>query len=204
MAGWLTLRNSGYMEVMSIEIHEQIRRSRLNGVIALFAALTLLMPAPAAAAPPELRIIAETELEFGTFAVIGSGYRIVGPDGSVQSSGLFSMSNSDTSPARFTIRYDRGNNGRRPLNLRLQLTLSPAPTVMQGGLAAQLSNYRTDIPGAANVSPGQIIEVTIPNCRTRICSTSFNVGGRLDVQSNSGGGRIAIPIPADVVLISVR
>jgi len=186
----------------------QTRRSRPRSVTALFSVLfsvlMLLAPARAAAAPPELRIISETELEFGTFAVIGSGYRIVGPDGSIQSTGIFSMSSSDTSPARFTIRYDRGNNGRRRLNLRIQLILAPAPMVTQGNLVARLSNYRTDIPGAANVSPGQIVEVTIPNCRTRICSTSFRVGGRLDIQSNSGGGKIAIPIPAEIVLISVR
>ena len=173
-------------------------------IAAMMAAIALLVPAPALGAPAELRIIPEAELRFGTFAVIDRGYRIIGANGSVQSSGVFSISNGDTSPARFTVSYDRGNNGRRRLNLRIQLVLAAAPVINQGGLVAQLSGYQTDLPGASTVQPGQIVEILIPNCTQRVCQTTFNVGARLDIESNAGGGRLEIPIPADVVLISVK
>ena len=107
-------------------------------------------------------------------------------------------------PARFTIRYDRGNASRRRLNLRIQLVLSAAPVVTQGGIVARLTSYTTDLPRAGVVQAGRVIEVDIPNCVQRVCSTSFAVGARLDIRRNFGGGNIEIPIPVDAVLISVR
>ncbi len=170
----------------------------------MFALFALLLPQPVAADRPRLRIIPNSELRFGTFAVIDRGYRIVSPGGTVQSSGIFSITSGDTSPARFTVRYNRGNNGRRRLNLRIQLVITQPPPVTQGGITAKLSGLQTDLPGAANVQPGEVIEITIPNCRTRICRKSFNIGGRLDIENDYGGGKVEIPIFADVVLISVR
>lgn len=170
----------------------------------LSALLLWTTPTAIKTAPPQLRIIPQTDLRFGSFAIIDRGYRVVDPAGGVQNVGIFSIASGDTGPALFRIRYDRGNNGRRRLDLRFQMVLSQAPVITQGGITAQLSQYQTDIPGYANVQAGEVIDISIPNCRTRICRTSFNVGGRLDVASNYGGGTIRVPIPADIVLISVR
>ena len=167
------------------------------------AVLLLAIAAPASAAQPELRINADTDLRFGTFAVLNSGYRIVSPNGNVQSVGIFSISSGDTSPASFTVSYDRGNNNRKPLDLTIHLVLSAAPVVTQDGVVGRLSSYQTDLPSAGTVTAGQIVEINIPNCRQRVCQVTFNVGARLDVTRNYGGARLEIPIPADVVLISV-
>ncbi|MGB7408592.1 MAG: DUF4402 domain-containing protein, partial [Pontixanthobacter sp.] len=170
---------------------------------AMLALIGLCAP-PAHAARPQLRIVSEGELRFGSFAVMDSGYRIVGPNGGVQSSGIFSITSGDTGPARFTIQYDRGNNGRRRLNLRIQLVLSATPVVTEKGIVARLSSYRTDLPGAGAVQPGRIIELNIPNCTQRVCSKSFSLGARLDIERSFGGGQIEVPIPIDAVLISVK
>ena len=176
----------------------------IRRLFAILAAMCLLMQHPAHAVPAQLRIIPQTELRFGTFAVLDQGYRIVGPAGNVQSVGVFSTTSGDTGPARFTISYDRGSNSRRELNLRIQLVLAAAPVVTQGGITARLTSYQTDLPGYASLAAGQVIEINIPNCRQRICERTFHVGGRLDVDRNFGGGSVGLAIPADAVLISVR
>lgn len=170
----------------------------------MLAAAAAGLPTGAFGAPAQIQITPQSDLRFGSFAVMDRGYRIVGPSGNVQSVGIFSINNGDTGPARFTISYDRGNNGRRLLNLRIQLVLSSAPVVLQGGVEARLTAYQTDLPGYSTVTAGQIIEINIPNCVQRVCQTSFNLGGRLDVDRNFGGAQVSIPIPADVVLISVK
>ena len=175
----------------------------LLAAAALFGAF-LLVPNLANANSPQLNVIPERDLRFGSFAVPSSGYREVSPTGTVISSGVFSLNTADTGPARFTVVYDRGNNGRRNLNLRIQLVFSPPPTVQVGGVTAQLSAYRSDLPNAPQIAPGQIVEIFIPNCRTRTCSRTFHLGGRLDVTRTFGGGRVAIPIPVDATLISTR
>ncbi len=167
-------------------------------------AVSLGMSAPAKADQAQIRITSDANLRFGTFAVADRGYRIVSPAGAVQSSGVFSTASGDTAPARFTISYDRGNNSRRNLTLQIQLVMSAAPVITQQGIIARLSVYQTDLPGAASVQAGQIVNVTIPNCVQRVCSRSFNVGGRLDVERSFGGGIVELAIPVDVVVVSVR
>ena len=176
----------------------------LAGCAAMALPLAILCAHSATAAPRQLNIVSDSDLNFGSFAVLDNGYRIVAPNGSVQSQGLFSVNSGDTSPARFTVIYDRGNNGRRRLNLRIQLVLSSAPVMTQDGIVARLSSYRTDLPGAASVQAGRIVDIDIPNCVQRVCSKTFNVGARMDIQRAFGGGHIEVPIPADVVLISVK
>lgn len=160
---------------------------------------------PAAIAnKPELQIITNADLRFGAFAVPTRGFREISPSGSIISAGIFALNDSGTGPARFTVQYDRGNNGRRRLDLVIELVLSAPSTFTNGGLTAQLSRYQTDLPGYSFVQPGQVIRIEMPNCTQRVCSTSFNLGGRLDVERSFGGGPVVIPIPADAVLVSVR
>ncbi len=109
-----------------------------------------------------------------------------------------------TGPAQFTLTYDRGNNGQVRLNIQLQLILLPAPVVTQQGVVARLTGYQTDLPGAARVAAGQPVLVSLPDCRQRLCTVSFRVGGRLDLERTSGGGRIDVPIPMTVSVLSIR
>lgn len=173
-------------------------------LIKMGAICACLCLGPAQATPSQLSVVSQTDLRFGSFAVMGAGYRIVSPSGAVQDSGIFSTSASGTGPAQFAIVYDRGSNDRRALDLQIQLIFSPPPTVQIGGVTANLSDYQSDLPGAPQIIPGQVVEIQIPNCTTRVCQTTFRMGGRLDVNRNFGGARIDIPIPVDAFLVSVK
>lgn len=151
-----------------------------------------------------MQIIPQSELSFGTFAVPTRGFREVSASGAVTSSGIFALSDTGTGPARFTVQYDRGNNGRRRLDLVIELVFSAAPVFNNGGVVAQLSRYQTDLPGYGVIEAGQVIRIELPNCLQRVCSRTFNVGGRLDIDRSFGGARVAIPIPVNAVLVSVR
>lgn len=173
--------------------------------LAAICGLVFVAPRPALADKPQLQVIPNGDLRFGRFAVMGTtGYRTVSASGAVSDGGIFSTGTGDTGPARFTVLYDRGNNGRRVLNLQIQLVFYPPPTIVVGGVTARLSDYQSDLPNAPQVAPGQIIEINIPNCRSRVCQTSFSLGGRLDVERNFGGGRVNVPIPVDATLVSVN
>lgn len=180
----------------------------LRKVLRLHATIVTLLlflgPQAAQADTAQLRVIPVSDLRFGSFAVMDNGYRVVRPDGSVQSSGIFSAGTSGTGPARFRVSYDRGNNGNRRIDLEIELRFAAAPVVTQGGIVAELTQYESDLPGYANVAAGQPVTIRIPNCRARVCETIFNLGGRLDVERNYGGGTVVLAIPVDAVLISVR
>lgn len=171
--------------------------------IALLLCLALA-PQRAAADSPQLRVLPLAELRFGTFAVPDVGSIEVSPSGAVQRQGIVSVTSGDTGAARFSVRYDRGNNGRQRLNLLIQLTVSAPTSFVQGGVTASLSRFQTDLPGYATIAPNQIIEIRMPNCTQRVCETSFNLGGRLDIDRRFGGAAVAVPIPVDAVLVSVK
>lgn len=174
---------------------------RLGAVAALaFAAGA----APAMAVPSKLLILNPVLLRFGTFAVPSSGFREVSASGAVTSSGIFALDAGGTGPARFTIQYDRGNNSKRRLDLVIDLVFSTPPAFAQGGLTARLSRYQTDIPGYGVIAPGQTVRIDLTNCLQRVCSRSFNLGGRLDVDHTFGGGNVEIPIPVYAVVVSER
>jgi len=179
-------------------------RWRTASALAAFSWLTLFASPAAIANQSALRIISNSELRFGTFAVPTRGFREVSASGAVTSAGVFVLSDTGTGPARFTVEYDRGNNGRRRMDLEIELVMSAPPAFGSGGLTARLSRYQTDLPGYSFIEPGQVIRIEMLNCVQRVCSRSFNVGGRLDVERIFGGGPIAIPIPVDAVLVSVR
>lgn len=161
------------------------------------------LASPAAQAQSaEIRIIPDRDLSFGTFMVFGSGARTVSASGAVSDVLIVPLEGMATSPAHFTITYDRANNGKSVIDLELEVVMSSAPRIRQNGLEAQLSAFETDLPGALNIRPGQPIRISILNCRTRICSRSFQIGARLDVTRQFGGGNLVIPIPLDVTIVS--
>lgn len=164
----------------------------------------LLWSVPAGADSPLLRILPESELRFGRFAVPTRGSIVVSPTGAVTRNGVISVSPGDTSPARFTVRYDRGNNGNKVLQLRIRLVFAAPGGITQGGVTASLSALQSDLPNYPTIAPNQIVEITIPNCRQRVCERRFTIGGRLEVDRRFGGAGVSIPIPVNAFLVSVN
>lgn len=151
-----------------------------------------------------LTITTEQELQFGQFAVTGTGYREVLPNGVVRSSGSTSFGRSGARPARITIRYDRGSNETTSIKPIIHLVISPPPAVQVGGKRVRLGQIQTDLPNAGIITPGAIVEVPIPNCRVRVCEKTFSLGARLYIDDDLGGAEINIPIPIDAVLVDLE
>jgi hypothetical protein len=172
----------------------------------MITVLILFSAQPAQGKPATLDIVPQKELRFGSFGVLTSGTRTVSPSGAVTSTGLIPAQGSVTGPAEFNIVYDRGNESRRATTLVIEVILMAPPRLTQGGLTATVSDFTTDLPGAATLAPGQPVTFTIDNCITRLCARSFRVGGRLQVQRSYGGGPISIPLPitANVILVDGR
>lgn len=171
-----------------------MRRAALLPAAALLAALSAL-PGTAVAKQPTLAVRAEADLDFGALVVPSAGWRVVGATGATSSGGLMPAGASGTSPARFTVAYDRGNEGNKVLNLTIEVVLVSLPSASISGVRARLSSLDTDIPGVPRLIPGQVVRLRIANCRTRICAQTFRVGGRIDVERSSGGGRLVFPLP---------
>lgn len=177
---------------------------RLAACLSVFICALVWPPSPLHADQAQLRILPQSELRFGSFAVPSRGSIEISPSGSVNRDGIISITSGDTAPARFVVRYDRGNNGRNRLDLQIQLIIAAPTTFVQGGITATLSRFQTDLPGYASIAPNQIIEIRMPNCLQRVCETSFNVGGRLEVDRRFGGAQVSVPILVDAVLMGVR
>jgi len=180
------------------------RAAYIAGSKAGLACLMLAAAAPAGAKVPEVRVTADADLRFGRFMVFGSGTRTVSASGAVSDVAIVALEGSSTGPASFTVSYDRGNESRHVIDLEFDVVFTVPPRVRDAGIEGNLSAFETDLPGATRVAPGQAIRIAIPNCRTRVCSRSFNVGARLEVTRHFGGARLAIPIPVDVVVIEAE
>lgn len=168
------------------------------------AAVALLSSPAIEAKTPEVRVQPEGELAFGTFMVFGSGARTVGSSGLVSDFSIVPLEGTRARPARFTIEYDRGNESKHVLDVTLQLTFFAPDMHRQGGVEARLSAFETDLPGHSSISPGELIELQFDNCRTRICSKTFHVGARLDVNRQFGGANLVIPIDFNARVVTAE
>ncbi|MFC3098944.1 DUF4402 domain-containing protein [Alteraurantiacibacter palmitatis] len=175
---------------------------RLLTLLGLLAGLGLPGSMPLANTP-QVSILPERELSFGTFMVFGSGSRTVSATGALSDVGIIALEGRPTGPARFTISYDRGNQSRNAMELELEVVISVPPQARMGGVEARLSAFETDLPGAMRITPGRPFRLIISDCRTRICSRTFQVGGRLDVTRHFGGAQLVLPIPVDVSVIAI-
>lgn len=204
----LTARRIAYVRaVMAQHIaHTGTERSRLGAgrAAAILGLVIAVGHVPALAAPSRITVLNPAPLRFGSFAVPTSGYREVTASGAVSGAGIFALGSADAGPARFTLQYDRGNNSKRRMDITVDLVFSTPANFAQGGLTARLSRYQTDLPGYAAIVPGQQVRVELTNCTQRICSISFNLGGRLTVDRTFGGGQVVVPIPVDAVVVSER
>lgn len=172
--------------------------------LALGLVLAIGWPLSVHGKTPEVSITADRALHFGTFMVFGSGSRTVSAAGAVIDNSIVALEGMASAPARFTVSYDRGNESKHVLDIELELVISSMPRIREGGVEGAVANLQTDLPGAAQVRPGEAIRLTLAQCRTRVCSRSFHVGGRLDVTRSFGGGVLLIPIPIDAAVISVE
>lgn len=186
---------------VSLRLCASVRRT---GVVILAALTCLPLSYQVNAKEPQVRIVAESDLRFGTFMVFGSGSRTVSANGMVTDSSLVALEGNPTGPARFSLSYDRGNQSKHVIDIEVELVVSPGSTVQQQGVRGSLSAFQTDLPGVGSISPGQPIRVLLRNCRERVCSQSFTIGARLDVSRQFGGANLIIPIPVDVAIISVQ
>jgi hypothetical protein len=166
-------------------------------IFAMCLALASLVAAPALAKPQEVRVRSQSELSFGTFMVFGSGSRSVSASGAVVDSAIVTLDGRQPRPARFSIEYDRGNESKHVLDVTIELVMSAPGSVQFDGVTAQLSAFETDLPGHARVASGEAMTIRLTNCRTRVCSKTFAVGGRLNVSRNYGGASVDIPINID-------
>lgn len=155
------------------------------------------------AAPPALRLAADADLRFGNFVVVSSGARTVSASGAVTNNGVIPVSGGVAGPARFTVSYDRGNNGNRAIDVTIQVVLMSVPAVTQSGVVGSLSAFDSDLADAKTIVPGQVVTITIAGCRTRVCSKTFQVGARLDVKRSSGGASLNIPLPMVATTVAV-
>lgn len=160
------------------------------------------MAKPLVAKPAEVRVTVESEMHFGTFMIFGSGRRTLGVNGTVIDNSIIALEGTRPSPAQFTVSYDRGNESRHVLDIEIELYITAPDSVQINGVTGRLSALETNIPGASRPAEGQPIRITIPNCRTRVCSRSFSIGGTLDVTRAYGGASLTIPILFDAILLS--
>jgi hypothetical protein len=193
---------------MYIPLHMRFSRQVMKRIwaipsaVALCLSLANLLTSEAAAKPQEVRIRNESTLHFGTFMVFGQGSRAVSASGAVTDTTIVQLDGSLPRPARFTIEYDRGNESKQVLDVTLEVVITAPGSVRFGGIDARLSALETDLPGHPRITSGETMTVRLTNCRSRVCSTSFTVGGRLDVTRNFGGANIDIPINIDARIVT--
>ncbi|KPF63642.1 DUF4402 domain-containing protein [Porphyrobacter sp. AAP60] len=168
-----------------------------HAIVAMCLAVSWLIATPAIAKPQEVRVRSQSELSFGTFMVFGSGSRSVSASGAVIDSAIVTLDGRQPRPARFTIEYDRGNESKHVLDVTIELVMSAPSSLLFGGVNARLSAFETDLPGHSRVASGEAMTIRLTGCRTRVCSRTFTVGGRLDISRNFGGARVDIPISID-------
>lgn len=179
-------------------------RHWLASAAGLAALLAAIGGGGAQAQTAELRIRQDSELSFGTFMVFGNGARSVSPSGNVTDQAVVALDGTRPRPARFTIIYDRGEPGAEAIDVTLEVVISAPDRVRQRELDARISALETDIAGYQSVASGEAIMFQIDNCRTRLCSRSFNLGARLDVTRHHGGAAITIPIDLDARMVSAE
>ena len=151
----------------------------------------------------DLRLRTNGELKFGTFMVFGSGARSVSASGTVVDQSIVALEGTKAQPGQFTVEYERKGANTKALTVTVELVISAPVQIRQDGIDARLSQIETDLPGYSRIANGQSVRVELPNCRSRVCARSFNVGARLDVTRNYGGANIAIPLDLDGRVVSV-
>ena len=173
----------------------------------------MVAPETARAGQETITLTPGNALRFGTFLLPSAGSREVTANGAVINNGVMPAPGDAVGPAEFTLLFDRGNNGNpmggggqanpQPGVIVVEVSLLSVPPVTIPGITGALSNFTTNLPGAPTLQVGQIVPVTITNCFSRICSTTFRIGGKLSVSRTSGGGTLTFSLPLTATLVLV-
>jgi hypothetical protein len=159
---------------------------------------------PASAAPPtSLDLTADTPLTFGTIVTSGGGSRTVGADGSTSDNGVFTLGSSTSAPAQFTMTFERPPGNRSVYQLVFLFSLPTPSGVNVGGVSGSLSGFTTDLPGIAQLQPGQVATYIVPNCATTSCSVTFHVGATLTVTPATSRTNLTFPLVLQCTVIAV-
>ncbi len=176
----------------------------LSTLFAVLFGVAFPIAQPVHARNSEIRVVANTELNFGTFMVFGNGTRTVSSSGAVTDQGVVALEGERTKPARFTVLYDKGSGKNEAIDISVEIVISTPNRIRENGVSAHLSAFETNLPGYGRVTTGQVLRLRIDNCRSRRCSRSFNIGGQLHVTRQFGGSNLVVPIELDARLVSVE
>ena len=172
--------------------------------IAAIAVFSLLFSSTVEARTPEVRVIPEGTLVFGSFMVFGTGARTISASGMVSDHLIVPLEGTIPRPARFTVEYDRGSESKHVLDVTVEVVFTVPTIHRQGGVEGRLSAFQTSLPEYPRTSPGEVIRLRFENCRERLCSKSFNLGARLDVSRQFGGASLSVPIDVDARVIAAE
>lgn len=177
--------------------------ARMARTIAGCAPLALIA-APALAAPPtSLDVTADAPLTFGTIVTSGGGSRTVGADGSTSDNGVFALGSSVSAPAQFSMTFERPPGDRSVYQLVFLFSL-PAPSKLSvGGVQGSLSAFTTDLPGIAQLQPGQVASYIVPNCASTTCAVTFHVGATLTVTPATSRTNLTFPLVLQCTVLAV-
>jgi hypothetical protein len=178
--------------------------SAATGTPAYATSRNLAAPAHATAPVPAIDISSDSGLRFGTMIAADTASRTVHASGEITDGTMLPIGFRGAGPAQFTISYDRGENDSRPISVVLQVMVASMTPVVQDGVTGMLSDFETDIPGVFRLVPGRPATTTLSNCTTRVCSVTFHVGARLDVQHGGGGGAVNIAPQITATVLAVR
>lgn len=191
-------------KVSSVAVCQTRAPKRYASLSCAIAFSAIAWTAVAQAAPASLSVKTERDLEFGTFAVATAGWRSVSPAGEVRDNGILAFPGSAIGPARYSIIFDRGNESKRSLDVLVQVMIIAPRSFAERGVSASLSNLASDLPVTGSTPAGLSTTARISNCRERLCTLSFNVGGRIDVSRTQGGATLRIPIAVTATILSVN
>ena len=174
-----------------------------GGLIACGCALVQGV-SPALADPPtRLDATADTPLTFGTIVTSAGGSRTVGADGSTSDNGVFAVGSSSCAPAQFTLTFSRPPGNRTVYQLIFLIALPVPSGVSVGGVQGSLAGFTTDLPGIAQLQPGQAATYNAPTCATTACSVTFHVGATLTVTPATSRASLTFPLVLQTTVIAV-
>jgi Domain of unknown function (DUF4402) len=177
----------------------------MRSAFALLSGLSgILLPAAAIGAPASLTITQDMPLRFGTLVVFGGGSRTIRANGDSSNDGVYPVGLGGGGPAQFTVTYDRGDEPLREISVTFMFMLSSVAPMSQSGLSGSLGNFDSDLAGSTMLAPGRAVIQTMPMCITRICTTTFRIGARLDMTRASGSGPLVFALPVSAKLVAVQ
>jgi hypothetical protein len=143
---------------------------------------------------PTFTASANQPLQYGKVVTSGGGSITISPDGAISENGVVPVSGLSSTPAEYTLTYNKGLTGLLTTELIIQITLVAPSGANTGGISGTLSGFTTDLPGYSQIQPGQTLTYTLYNCFTPTCTVTFHIGGTLNIATSGGGGTLTFPL----------